>query len=193
MHVELVVSVGVAVGVGSSYAIAAVVAQAHAVPVIAALEARGLPVLSVDLVPLQKRMIVRDLVQLTRALHDPADRSAWLAVLRAPWCGARLVTLTALSRLNERELLIDALSDDTRLARCDPVDRPRLERVRAILAAALAARGLAAPADWLEATWIELGRRRALRAAALVPARPRTGALRLSTDRCASRYPWWWR
>ena len=60
--------------------------------------------LAVDLVPLRERMVVRDLVQLTRALCDLADRAAWLAVLRAPWCGARLRTLTALSELNDREL-----------------------------------------------------------------------------------------
>ena len=40
--------------------------------------------------PLGERPIVRDLVQLASAVHDLADRAAWLAVLRAPWCGARL-------------------------------------------------------------------------------------------------------
>ena len=59
-----------------------VVAHAHAVPIVEALTARGLPTCAVDLVPLRERMIVRDLVQLTRALFDLADRAAWLAVLR---------------------------------------------------------------------------------------------------------------
>ena len=39
-----------------------VAAHAHAVPIIAALESRGLPVLGVDLVPLRERAVVRDLV-----------------------------------------------------------------------------------------------------------------------------------
>src|SRR5262249_19070363 len=63
-----------------------VVAHAHAIPIVEALLARGLSPCAVDLVPLRERMIVRDLVQLTRALFDLADRAAWLAVLRAPWC-----------------------------------------------------------------------------------------------------------
>jgi ATP-dependent helicase/nuclease subunit A len=158
-----------------------VVAHAHAVPVIAALEARGIAALGVDLVPLRERMIVRDLVQLTRALFDPADRSAWLAVLRAPWCGARLATLTALSAPDDRELVLEALGNAARLARCDRLDRPRLERVRDVLTAALAARPLASPADWVEATWMRLGGSDACSAQELGDARAFLAALAART------------
>ena len=125
---------------GSSVAVL-VSAHAHAVPVVAALEAQGLPVLGVDLVPLRERMAVRDLVQLTRALCDLADRAAWLAVLRAPWCGAQLASLSVLSQLYDEVLVPEALADPARLARCLPEDQPRLARVRDILAAAVARRG----------------------------------------------------
>ena len=134
-----------------------VVAHAHAAPVIEALSARGIGALGVDLVPLAERGIVRDLVSLGRALCDLADRTAWLAVLRAPWCGARLTSLAALSGLNERQLVIEALGDPARLARCAAEDRPRLERLHATLAAALATRGAAPLVAWLEATWLQLG------------------------------------
>jgi ATP-dependent helicase/nuclease subunit A len=134
-----------------------VVAHAHAMPIVEAMSARGVPCSAVDLVPLRERLIVRDLVQLTRALFDLSDRPAWLAVLRAPWCGARLRTLTALSGVNDRELVFEALGNAERLARCAPEDVSRLERVRAILAAALAERGEAQIADWLERTWLRLG------------------------------------
>lgn len=134
-----------------------VIAHAHAVPMIAALEACGLTPLGVDLVPLRERLVVRDLVQLTRALHDLADRAAWLAVLHAPWCGARLGTLTALSGAKDPELVIEALANPERLARCDPGDRLHLERVRAALSEALAQRGAQPLASWLEATWLRLG------------------------------------
>src|SRR5205814_1924751 len=60
-----------------------VAAHAHAVPIVNALRAAGVEVLGVDLVPLAERPIVRDLVQLARALHDLGDRSAWLAVRAA--------------------------------------------------------------------------------------------------------------
>ena len=154
-----------------------VVAHAHAVPVIAALEDSGVAALGVDLVPLRERMIVRDLVQLTRALFDPADRRAWLAVLRAPWCGARLATLTALSAPDDRELVLEALGNAARLARCDVLDVPRLERVRDVLTAALAARPFASPPDWVETTWMRLGGPDACSAAELADARAFLAAL----------------
>jgi len=134
-----------------------VAAHAHAPPVIRALEAHGLPSLGVDLVPLAERAVVRDLVQLARALCDLADRAAWLAVLRAPWCGARLRTLTALSTVNDPQLLIEALHDPARLARCDARDLPHLRRVRDVLSEALRLRPTAGTTDWLETTWVRLG------------------------------------
>jgi ATP-dependent helicase/nuclease subunit A len=134
-----------------------VVAHAHAVPIVEALRARGLPSRALDLVPLRERLVVRDLVQLTRALFDLADRPAWLAVLRAPWCGATLRTLTALSGVNDRELVFEALGNPERLARCEPGELPRLERLRSVLTQALAERGEAQVADWLERTWLRLG------------------------------------
>ena len=132
-------------------------AHAHATPIVAELAALGVESIGVDLVPLAERPVVRDLVQLGRALHDLGDRGAWLAVLRAPWCGARLVSLSALSAADDPQLIWDALHDDPRLARCEPGERARLLRVRAVLARALTARERTPVSEWLEATWLELG------------------------------------
>ena len=134
-----------------------VAAHAHAVPIVNALRTVGVEVLGVDLVPLAERPIVRDLVQLARALHDLGDRSAWLAVLRAPWCGASLATLTALSGPEEPQLIWESLADAGRLARCAPHDLVRLARVREVLVGALERRDGDPAADWLEATWVQLG------------------------------------
>ena len=58
--------------------------------------------LGVDLVALRERWHGARSGAAHRALHDLADRAAWLALLRAPWCGARLGTLAALSGANDR-------------------------------------------------------------------------------------------
>jgi ATP-dependent helicase/nuclease subunit A len=148
-----------------------VVAHAHAVPIIAALEAQGLEPLGVDLVPLRERPVVRDLVQLLRALTDLGDRAAWLAVLRAPWCGARLRTLTALSALGDTELVFEALGNPARLAHGEPSDRLHLERLRGVLGSALEGPGAMPLAAWLETTWLRLGASDAYRADELNDAR----------------------
>ncbi|MBV8741814.1 MAG: UvrD-helicase domain-containing protein, partial [Sinobacteraceae bacterium] len=70
-----------------------VAARTHAAPIIAALEQQDVDTVGVELVALQELSIIRDLVALARALLHPGDRTAWLAVLRAPWCGASLHSL----------------------------------------------------------------------------------------------------
>lgn len=134
-----------------------VAARAHAKRIVAQLAACGLEAIGVNLVPLRDVPLVCDLVSLTRALHHLGDRTAWLAVLRAPWCGASLASLTQLSRRNDARLVFESLRDPQLLAECPLTERPNLERVGAVLAGALDQRDRLPLADWLEQTWLALG------------------------------------
>jgi ATP-dependent helicase/nuclease subunit A len=134
-----------------------VAARTHAAAIMLALEARAIDAIGVDLIPLRDLSIVRDLVALLEALHHLGDRTAWLAVLRAPWCGLSLETLTAISRRRDAKLPWEAMADVERLSHCDPQELRRLARVRAVLANALETRDSIPLADWLETTWLRLG------------------------------------
>jgi ATP-dependent helicase/nuclease subunit A len=165
------------------------VAHAHAAPILAALTARGIESRGVDLVPLGERPIVRDLVQLCTALYDLADRSAWLAVLRAPWCGASLATLSALSEPDPAPSIWDNLADPACLERCHAEEIARLTRVREVLAAALGQARMHSPAEWLESTWAQLGGMDAYPAQDLEDARALFDALALRTGTSEWRGP----
>jgi ATP-dependent helicase/nuclease subunit A len=134
-----------------------VASRSHAPPIVAAIEAAGIDAIGVDLVPLRDISIVRDLVALLRALHHLGDRTAWLAVLRAPWCGVTLATLSQLSRRNDSLLIREALVDAERLARCEARDRERLARTFSVLGQAEVSRGRMPLSEWLEAVWLRLG------------------------------------
>jgi len=160
-----------------------VAARSHAHAVIAALHAGNIDAIGVELVPLGEVPVVRDLVALTRALCHLGDRTAWLAVLRAPWCGASLATLTGLSSRGDSRLLCQALSEPERLEEAPAEERSRIERVRQVLEEGVAQRDRMPLADWLEGVWIALGAADAYPAAELRHARAFFDAL---SERTAS-------
>jgi ATP-dependent helicase/nuclease subunit A len=134
-----------------------VASRSHAAPIITGLEAQKIDAVGVDLVPLRELSIVRDLVALLQATSHLGDRTAWLALLRAPWCGLTLETLTILSRRRDTKLVWEAMADEQRLARCSPAELARVVRVREVLEAAMRACSSMPLADWLELTWLRLG------------------------------------
>lgn len=65
--------------------------------IVPALRQENLNWQAIDITPLASRMPVIDMLTLTRALISPADRIAWLALLRTPFCGVSLADLLAIS------------------------------------------------------------------------------------------------
>jgi ATP-dependent exoDNAse (exonuclease V) beta subunit len=132
-------------------------ARPHAIPITGRLATAGFAVRGVDLVPLAEVPAVRDLVALLRALSHPGDRTAWLSVLRAPWCGLTLASLGVLSKARDVLLVPEALCAPERLAALAPGEAARLERAWPVIEAALDRIGREAPAGVLESAWLALG------------------------------------
>ena len=74
----------------------------HLQRIVPRLRAAGLRFRAIEIEQLGERPVVQDLLALTRAAAHPADRLAWLAVLRAPWCGLELADLCSARRGHRR-------------------------------------------------------------------------------------------
>jgi ATP-dependent exoDNAse (exonuclease V) beta subunit len=112
---------------------------------------------AVEIESLGHRPVVRDLLALTRALSHLADRTAWLAILRAPWCGLTLADLLALAEGDEATTLWDAMRDPVRLAALSADACVRLARTHAILERSLSHRRRSSLRDCVEGAWLALG------------------------------------
>lgn len=112
---------------------------------------------AVEIEELANRQIVQDLLSLSYALHQRADRVHWLAVMRAPWCGMTLADLHALIDNDKTSTMMQLMHDEVRLARLSDDGRTRLLHVREVLSQALQHQGRMAVSRWLHGVWLMLG------------------------------------
>ena len=112
---------------------------------------------AVEIESLKNRPVIRDLLSLTRAISHPADRIAWLAVLRAPWCGMRLEDLHALAADAPAATVLELLTDSERMARLSPDGRARGRRVDEVLRPAVQNRERRPLRRLVEGAWLRLG------------------------------------
>ncbi len=122
-----------------------------------ALDAEGLDYLGVGVQRLVDQAVVQDLLSLTLALLYPADRAAWLAVLRAPWCGLTLVDLHTLVAEAPEACVWERMRSGDILGRLSADGRCRLTRIAAVLEVSLANRGRWDLRRWVADAWERLG------------------------------------
>ena len=122
-------------------------------------ERAAIPFRAVKIDELKERREVLDLLSLTRALLHPADKVAWWAVLRAPWCGLSLVDLHVLAGADDpvfaERTVMDLLR--TRGQELGPESLPRLERAWPVLEAAVRRADTLRLPELTERTWRSLG------------------------------------
>jgi len=133
--------------------------RTHLDAIVPALKDAGIRFRAVEIEKLGEKQVVQDLYALTRALTHPADRIAWLAILRAPWCGLSLAELSAhfeiLPSPRERGEGPGVRGDLTIWEQMQSI--PSLSRITAILGYALSNRLRGTLRDCVEGTWLALG------------------------------------
>jgi len=150
--------------------------------VVPALKRAGMRFRAIEIERLGEKQVVQDLFALARVLTHPADRIAWLALLRAPWCGLAPADLHALASIcspspdlsspspskgegwgegegeGEGDRTIwELMNDDARIAALSTDGRARLQRVREVIDTALAQRLRGGLRARIEGLWLALG------------------------------------
>ena len=136
--------------------------------IISSLQKAGLSWQATEMDSLSNRMPVVDLKSLTRAMISPADRVAWLSIMRAPWCGLDLNDLFLIAnhkapkknkplRVESFPLVMSNVFEYSEIPGISKEGKQILHRCSAVLKKGWRQRYRKPFRVWIESIWIELG------------------------------------
>ena len=132
--------------------------RSHLIELLPRLRAAEIDFTGVEIEALMGRTVVLDLLALTRALVHLGNRSAWLSILRAPWCALSLEDMHRLVHDELQETTVyQAMSDPLRRHALSPEGQQRIARVLPVLTSARTEQGRSSLRNWVEGTWVALG------------------------------------
>lgn len=140
------------------YTIAILVrSRTHLKEIIPAIKSAKHAFRALEIDPLTKKSVIQDLLSLTHALLQPADRIAWLAILRAPWCGLLLSDLLIIAGDKNKAIIYQQLQNPDIIKKISTDGQKRLARILPVLNNALVERQRNSLRLWIEKTWLQLG------------------------------------
>jgi len=142
--------------------------RVHLDAIVPALKAAGVRYRAIEIERLGERQVVQDVHALARALTHLGDRVAWLAILRAPWCGLTLEDLHTLAGplLTEEgrppggrggACIWERMNDDRIVCNLSADGRRRLMRAWEPIGRALIHRERGTLRERVEGVWLALG------------------------------------
>lgn len=120
--------------------------------IVRCLRAQKIPFQGVDIDLLARLPHLRDIWSLTQALLMPANRLAWLSLLRSPWCGISLADLHCIAQYSKHKSIFFALSDMEHLTTLSDEGRMRLQFIYLVLNDAFACRHQQSLINWITNT-----------------------------------------
>ena len=128
----------------------------HLIPILAALADAGLSWQAHELESLSADPVIADLMNLTKALVNFTDRTAWLGLLRGPYCGLELKDLLILAD-DPKQTLWRSLTNTTLIQQLSTKGQQRCQQLINVLAPALDNYLRKEMSLWLEGIWCALG------------------------------------
>ena len=130
--------------------------KSHLAQITTQLKDQKLAYQAVEIEALSQQPVIRDLYSLTCALLHLADKTAWLAILRAPWCGLTLGDLESLIQ-NSQLPIWTLINDNERIKTLSEDGQRRISRLQIVLQKALAQQRRISLSRWVEGVWVSLG------------------------------------
>ena len=131
--------------------------RSHLAEVIPTLRNAGIGFKAIDIEGLAMQSSIQDLLALSRAFLYQADRVAWLACLRAPWCGMSLDSLYILCDKNKERTILECVSDDELLNKLEPDERRRLLNFKTKYESQVLQKQRLTIRESIESLWLQLG------------------------------------
>jgi len=131
--------------------------RSQLVDIIPVLRASHISFEAIEIETLAHRIEIQDLLSLTRALVHLEDRIAWLAILRAPWCGLTLNDLHTLTHHCEEKPIWSSLMEYHIIENLSLNATIRLKRIMPILKKSVINQNGLALSAWIQGTWLALG------------------------------------
>jgi len=120
------------------------------------LREQQIPCQGVEIDHLAKLPHLRDVWSVTQALLLPANRLAWLELLRSPWCGLALSDLHCIANFEKNKSVYYALTKLENMAELSEDGRKRAHYIYTVLQQTLACRHQQPLVDWIANTLHEL-------------------------------------
>lgn len=145
--------------------------RSHLKEIIPLLQKEKIPFRAVEIANLADHPLIEDLFALTKALLHPADRIAWLSILRAPWSGLKLEDLDKLAiDAQKNTTVLDSLllihqeknkseNKENKTENKENYNHNTYLRIEHFLCAiqwAMENRGRLSLREWVEKTWLKL-------------------------------------
>jgi len=140
--------------------------RGHLEFILPALREAEIPWLANEIDRLDTLPLITDLISLTSAVCNHADRLSWLAILRAPWCGISLEDLHVVANFANNSSVFDSMSAlcaDRANMQLSADGLARIMKLSSVLRGALAAKQQTRISRVIRTTFKELGGERILR------------------------------
>lgn len=131
--------------------------RSHLAEIVPALRTGKIDFKAIDIEGLGSQSSIQDMLALTRAFLFQADRVAWLACLRAPWCGLSLASLFTLCDQNGERTVWECICDAGLVKQLQDEEQRRLQTFKSIYETVQQYKQRLSIRDAIESFWIKLG------------------------------------